>query len=122
MAGIVEGADGVGDVGRFGLRELDKSAELSVDVAVEIYQAIVLFPYTHLRSLHRLDHGFDELLFGFGDAVFRVELSVDFWDRARPVDVGSQTEVLKRNKTIYPILRVLGDFRRTNKNTEETRL
>ena len=50
MAGIVESADGVGDVGRFGLRELDESAELGVDVAVEIYQAAGLLPIGKVRD------------------------------------------------------------------------
>ena len=31
----------------------------------------------HHLLLHRLDYGFDELLLGLGEAVFRVELRVD---------------------------------------------
>ena len=44
--------------------------------------------------LHRLDHGFDEILV-VGDAVLGVELLVDVGNRLRPVDVGRRGEVLK---------------------------
>ena len=83
MAGFVEGADCVGDVGGFGLRELDERAEPGVDVATEIYQAIILFHYAHLHSLHRLDHGFDEFLLGSGATALGVipRLLLVFWLR-----------------------------------------
>ena len=45
--------------------------------------------------LHRLDHGFDELLLGFGETVLGVELPVDVGNRLRPVDVGRRGEVLE---------------------------
>ena len=35
------------------------------------------FHFARLPSLHRLDHGFDELLLGLGEAVLGVELRVD---------------------------------------------
>ncbi len=50
MAGIVEGADGAGDVGGFGLGELGEGAELGVDVAVKIYQAPGLLPIGKIRD------------------------------------------------------------------------
>ena len=45
------------------------------------------FHFARLPSLHRLDHGFDELLLGLGETVFRVELLVDFINGARPVNI-----------------------------------
>ena len=45
--------------------------------------------------LHRLNHGFDELLLGFGETVLGVELLVYVGNRLRPVDVGRRGEVLE---------------------------
>ena len=69
----------------FGLGEFAECAYLGVDVVDEVKQTNIQIRYFH-SLLHRLDHGFDELLFGLGDAVFGVELGVDFGNWARPAD------------------------------------
>ena len=43
------------------------------------------FHFARLPSLHRFDHGFDELLLGLGEAVFRVELRVNLPQEASRV-------------------------------------
>lgn len=77
------------DVFHLGGGEIAKHVVLRAEVFHESYKFVVLhfqlllvnrplsalssrFQFTRLPSLHRLDHGFDELLLGFGDAVFGV--------------------------------------------------
>ena len=91
------------DVLHLGGGEIAKRVVLRAEVFHESYKFVVLhfqlllvnrplsalssrFQFTRLPSLHRLDHGFDELLLGLGDAVFSVELVVDFGNRTRPAD------------------------------------
>ena len=49
MAGGVEGADGFGDVGRFGFGKFEERAKLLVDVIIEIKQTISRFPISKVR-------------------------------------------------------------------------
>lgn len=93
------------DVLHLGGGEIAKRVVLRAEVFHESYKFVVLhfqllfvnrplsalssrFHFARIPSLHRLDHGFDELLLGFGEAVFVVELRVNLRNWARPVDVG----------------------------------
>ena len=86
--------DGFLNVLHLGGGESAKRVVLRAEVFHESYKFVVLhfqllfvnrplsalssrFHFARLPSLHRFDHGFDELLLGFGDAVFLVELRVD---------------------------------------------
>ena len=71
-------------------------------------------------SFHRLDYGFNEHLLGFGDAVFGVELGVDFRNRARPVDVGGRGEVLERDKGVHIAGCMLRRLAKRNKKSHES--
>ena len=90
------------DVLHLGGGEIAKRVVLRAEVFHESYKFVVLhfqllfvnrplsalssrFHFARLPSLHRLDHGFDELLLGFGEAVFRVELRVNLPQEASRV-------------------------------------
>jgi len=81
--------DSFRDVVHLGGGEIAKHVVLRAEVFHESYKFVVLhfqllfvnrplsalssrFHFARLPSLHRLDHGFDELLLGFGDTVFSI--------------------------------------------------
>ena len=55
---------------------------VKLDIVVEINVKVFGVDFRcDMSSLHRLDHGFDELLLGFGEAVLGVELTIDVGNR-----------------------------------------